>query len=305
MNDMNTPSQKKPQNDTTDAIRHRQAERDQHTTPQSEEYEHEEKDLSYVDEDRLTMSKIVKYIAIGMIILLFAVLIYRMSSQKKLYNDYFIWTDEAIAAYSEKNDLTVWVQNMSSYHVTTKFDEKYNALESIDFTYYPYSNPNSNIKSEDFEGCFMVGIPMYIEETKQFIITFRVNRTAKEHLEKHYSLDYQPTGDVFRFSLSDGKTTYTDYDYITFAKNSYYYYRLVFTGVDYHNVTGYKDIDPTAIKELDLSIYFKYKFNPQSPIDVITVANSYCPIEKFSVKDALPAKLTEGLLPAPEWNKDE
>ena len=78
MNDMNTPSQKKPQNDTTDAIRHRQAERDQHTTPQSEEYEHEEKDLSYVDEDRLTMSKIVKYIAIGMIILLFAVLIYEL-----------------------------------------------------------------------------------------------------------------------------------------------------------------------------------------------------------------------------------
>ena len=298
-------SKKTSQNDTTDAIHHRQAERDQHQTPQSEEYEHEEKDLSYVDEDKLTLGKIVKYIAIGMIVLLFAVLIYRMSSQNKLYNDYFVWTDEAIAAYNEKKSLTVWVQKMSSYHVTTQYDENYNALESIDFTYYPYSDPNKNMKSEDFEGCFMVGIPMYVEETKQFIITFRVNRTAKTHLFEHYELDHEPTGDVYRFSLSDGKTTYTDYEYITFAKNSYFYYRLVFTGVDYENLTGYKDIDVTKIQELDLSVYYKYKFNPQSPIAVLTVANSYCPIESYDLNDALPPKTTEGLLPSPVWNKED
>ena len=149
MNEM-TPENK---NDTLDAIRHRQESRPSDAKPQSEEYSHEEKDLSYVDdENRLTLGKIVKYIAIGFLVLLFAVLLWRMSSQKKMYNDYFVWTDEAIAAYAEKNALTVWVQNMASYHVNMAYDENYNATETIDFTYYPYSDPNKNIKGEDFEG---------------------------------------------------------------------------------------------------------------------------------------------------------
>ena len=288
--------------DKLEAIRHRNQSRDTNQKPQTEEYIHEEKDLSYVDEneDRLTLGKIVKYIAIGLIVLLFAVLFWRMSSQNKLYNEYFVWTDEAIAAYEEKKSLTVWVQKMASYHVTTEYDENYNALQSIDFTYYPYSDPNINIKSEDFEGCFMVGLPMYIEETQQFIITFRINRTAKSHLKEHYSLDYEPTGDVYRFSLSDGATTYTDYEYVTFSENSYFYYRLVFSGVAYKNVTGYKDIDITEIDELSLSVYFKNKYNEASPAATITVANSYCPIEKYEIQDALPAKKTEGLLTSPK-----
>lgn len=292
-----TPENK---NDTLDAIRHRQESRPSDAKPQSEEYTHEEKDLSYVDdENRLTLGKIVKYIAIGFLVLLFAVLLWRMSSQKKMYNDYFVWTDEAITAYAEKNALTVWVQNMASYHVNMAYDENYNATETIDFTYYPYSDPNTNVKGEDFEGCFMVGNPMYIEETKQFIITFRVNRTAKTELKEHYSLDYEPTGDVWRFSLTDGAKTYTDYDYITFSENSYFYYRLVFNGVDYKYVTGYKDVTETMIDELDLSVYFKYKYNASSPAAIITVANSYCPIEAYDVKDALPTKKPEGLLASP------
>ena len=305
----NTPifenrSDKEQHSDKLDAIRHRTASRDTDAKPQTEEYRHEEKDLSYVDESRLTLGMIVKYIAIGLIILLFAVLIWRMTSQNKMFDDRFIWTDEAIATYNRTNNLTVWVQKMASYRVNTKYDENYNALETLEFTYYPYSDPNSNIKSEDFEGCFMVGLPMYIEETKQFIITFRVNRTAKAHLKTHYSLDYEPTGDVFRFSLSDGATTYTDYEYIAFSENNYFYYRLVFDNVDYRYITGYKDIDPTSIIELDLSVYFKYKYNEASPAATITVANSYCPIEKYDVKDALPVTKTEGLLPSPAKNEE-
>ena len=291
--------------DTKDAIRHREETRSRYQKPQEEEYEHEEKDLSYVDETRLSVTKIVKYIAIALLILLFAVLLFRIFAQREMYNDTFVWTDEAIAAYQDKGDLTVWVQNMSSYHVTTKFDENYNALDEIEFVYYPYSDPNSNIKNEDFEGCFMVGMPMYIEETEQFVITFRINRTAKTELKEHYSLDHEPTGDVYRFSLSDGKTVYTDYDYITFSKNSYYYYRLVFNGVKYENLTGYQDINQSDIIELDLSVYYKYKFNEASPAAVMTVANSYCPITPFDLDDALPAALPDNLKQSPIWEKDE
>ena len=307
MNKLNENTENKGTNpsDERDAIRHRQEIRPSEQKPQTEEYAHEEKDLSYVDENKLTVGKIIKYIAIGLIVLLFAVLIYRMSSQNKMYDDYFLWTDEALAVYQEKNELTVWVQQMASYRVNTQYDENYNATETIEFTYYPYSDPNTNIKSEDFEGCFMVGLPMYIEETKQFIITFRVNRTAKLHLKEHYSLDYEPTGDVYRFSLSDGATTYTDYDYVTFSENSYFYYRLVFNGVDYRNVTGYKDIDITSIIDLDLSVYFKNKYNEASPAAIITVANGYCPIEEYEIENALPAVKNEGLLPSPAKNEEE
>ena len=302
---MREKNQKNAQNDVTDAIRHRAEQRDEYKEPQKEETKHEEKDLSYVDENKITVGLIVKYIAIALIILIFAILIYRIASQKKMYNEDFIWTNEALSVYKETGKLTVWVQEMSSYRVTTKFDEEYNPIDSIEFVYAPYSNPNPNLKNEDFEGSFMIGYPMYIEETKQLIVTFRVNRTAKKALMEHYSLDYEPTGDVYRFLLSDGKNAYTDYEYITFSKNSYYYYRLVFNGVTYDNLTGYKDINQSQITELDLSVFFKYKFNENSPIVTMTVANSYCPIEEFDIDDALPAALTPDLKASPEWEKEK
>ncbi|MBR2988073.1 MAG: hypothetical protein IKC63_08645 [Clostridia bacterium] len=298
-------SNKQNQNDTVDAIRHRQAERSEHITPQSEELEHEEKDLSYVDENRLTFGKILKYIGIGLVILVFALLFYRMSAQNKDYSDYFVWTDSILAAYEEKHDLSAKIQNMSSYQLTLARDENNIPTDVLTFTYYPYSDPKPAEKGEDFEGCYMVSMPMYIEDTKDLLITFRVNRTAGAHLKTHYSLDHEPTGDVYRFSLSDGKTTYTEYDYLTFSENSYYYYRLVFKNVDYRFVTGYQNIKESDIIELDLSVYYNYRFNEKSPIVTMTVANSYCPSERFDVKDALPAKMTPDLKPSPEWKSDE
>ena len=239
------------------------------------------------------------------VVLLFAVLFFRIFSQNKLYNEDFVWTKESITAYNEKGNLTVWVQKMASYHVNTAYNDNYEATETLDFTYYPYSDPDPDDKSEKFEGAFMVGLPMYVEETKEFIITFRVNRTAKLDLKEHFLLDYEPTGDVYRFSLSDGATTYTDYEYVTFAKNSYFYYRLVFKNVDYKYVTGYKDIDELMLDELDLSVYFKHKYNEASPLAIITVANSYCPIEAYDIKNALPAKVTENLLVSPKKSEEE
>ncbi len=306
MEDYKDTRDNKDENDKIEAIRHRQESRSEHKEAQSGDYEHEEKDLSYVDRtDRLTLGKIIKYIAIGMVILLFAVLIFRMSAQKKLYNDYFVWSEKTLTAYEKDKNLTVWVQNMSSYHIKTAIHLETDSADVLEFTYYPYSDPKPSEKGEDFEGCFMVGFPMYIEETKEFIITFRVNRTAGEELKQHYSLDVAPSGDIFRFSLTDGKTLYTDYSYITFRKNSYYYYRLSFSGVDYNYLTGYKDIDKTKIKELDLSVYYTDFFNEKSPIVTMTVANSFCPIEVFDLGDALPAKKTNDLKSSPEWEKED
>ncbi|MBQ7365448.1 MAG: hypothetical protein IJW46_07600 [Clostridia bacterium] len=291
--------------ETADAVRFRQETRGDEK-PQNEEYTPEEKDLSYVDrEDRLSIGKIIKYIAIGLMVLMFAVLFYRIFAQKKDYSDYFVWTADAVAAYEEKKELTAWIQNMSSYQLTLARDENNIPTDTLTFTYYPYSDPDPNEKGEDFEACFMVSKPMYIEETKEFLITFRVNRTAGDHLKKHYSLDHSPAGDVYRFSLSDGAVRYTDYDYITFSENNYYYYRLVFHNVDYHYVTGYQNIKQTDITALDLSVYYLYKFNENSPIDSITVANSYCPIERYDIDDALPAVKTPDLKASPVWNEDE
>lgn len=302
-----TPEEENPtrSTDTVDAIRHRQTERSKNNERQTEEYEHEEKDLSYVDENRLTFGKILKYIATGLVLLVFAVLLFRIFAQREDYSDHFIWTDSILEAYEDKKDLTVWIQNMSSYQLTLARDEHNIPTDVLSFTYYPYSNPDANKAGEDFEGCFMVSMPMYIEETKDFILTFRVNRTAGTHLQKHYSLDHAPTGDIYRFSLSDGKTTYTDYEYVTFRKNSYYYYRLVFKNVDYHYVTGYQNIKPSDITTLDLSFYYIYRFHEASPLDTITVADSYCPIERYDVKDALPAQKTDALKASPVWESEK
>lgn len=286
-----------------------------------EAYQHEEKDTSYMDayvednKNKLTVGKILKYTLYGVIIFVLALLVYRMFVQDRDYADYLIWTDEAITAYEENQKLTVWTQEMSSFTFALERDENNIPIKENEYsyTYSPFSERevihtiegSTKTKTISFRGVYKVSGPMYIEETKQFILTFRVNRTANEVLKELYGLDAKPSGDVYIFTLEDNSgNIYTDYDYVTFSENTYYYYRIVFNGVNYPFFQNYLDVKEEDILELKLNIFYKDLYNTQSPVDTMTVGNNLITPDKFDLDDALPAKKPTDLKEGYDWSSE-
>ncbi len=268
------------------------------------EHPHEEHEI-VLPEDRppkLTVFKILKYILIGILLFAFILLLYRIFTQKKDYADLFVWTDKALAAYEEKGSLTVWTQDMSSFTLTLERDENNIPTKTYSYTYYPYSGSEDR---RQFDGCFMVSSPMYIEETEQLLITFRVNRTAGDKLRDYYSLSSSPKGDVYRFLLGDGINRYSDYEYITFEKNSYFYYRLVFNNVPYYYVKSHVGVSESDITELTLSVYYSGLYNIDSPLETMTAGNNLIMGDPYKIKKALPAEKDGSLKKGPAFVTDE
>lgn len=286
------------------------------------EHPHEEKDTSYMDEyvedrsNKLSIGKILKYVFYGILIFVFVLLVYRMFTQGKDYADYFVWTDEAIEAYQENGKLTVWTQEMSSASLALERDENNIPIKENQYvyTYSPFSEreivryvkgSTTETETVSFRGVYKVAGQMYIEETKQFVVTFRVNRTANEVLMNYYYLDSKPSGDVYIFTLKDSNgKVYTDYDYVTFTENTYYYYRLVFNGVDYPFFKNYLDIKESDIIELSLNVYYKDLYNVSSPVDTMTVGNNLITPKAFDLGDALPAQKPSDLANGYDWSKE-
>ncbi len=282
---------------------------------------HEDKDTSYMDEyvedkkNKLSIGKILKYIFYGIVLFVFILSIYRIFAQNRDYADYLVWTDEAVKAYEENGKLTVWTQEMSSFTFAMERDENNIPIKENEYsyTYSPFSERevihtiegSTQTKTISFRGVYKVSGPMYIEETKQFILTFRVNRTANEALKELYSLDTKPSGDIYIFTLEDNKgNTYTDYDYVTFSENSYYYYRIVFNGIEYPFFKNYLDVKKDDILELKLNIFYKELYNTQSPVDTMTVGNNLITPDKFDLDDALPAKKPSDLKEGYDWSSE-
>lgn len=301
------------QNDAAEAVKYKNQLRDELADGEvGVEHPHEERQEE--DEDRvpkLTFGKILRYLGTGIIILVFVLIFYRINVQNEDYSDYLVWTDEALSVYESTGKLTVRTQQMGSFSLTLERDENNIPTKTYTYTYKPYSDSpyeseNSTLKPTQltYKGCFMVGDPMYIEETKQFMVTFRVNRIAGDRVKEHYSLASAPKGDVYRFALSDGENVYTAYQYVTVEKNSYFYYRLVFDNVDYNYLTDHTDLTESEIKELTLSIFYAGKFNPESPLEVMTVANNVLPADSFAIKKALPAEVDPALKNSPVWETE-
>ncbi len=298
------------QKDAADAAKTRIADRETYERGEvGVSHPHEEKDTAYMDEKppKVSVIAILKYIGAAVIIFVFALLFYRICAQREDFSDKFVWTEEAIAVYQETGSLTVWTQNMSSFTLTLERDENNLPTYTYQYIYSPYSEQdaddpeNTNNPRNAFEGVFFVSDPMYIEETEQLIVTLRVNRTADDCLIDHYNLSYVPSKKDFIFTLTDGLTTYADYSYITFEKNSYFYYRLVFDNIPYSYAKSYEGVTENDIVELSLNVYYGKLFHESSPIAIITVANNMIVGDAYKIKKALPAELPADLTKGYEW----
>lgn len=279
--------------------------------PHGEEYPHEESDEIVLKEEksgRITLWFILKCIFFGVCLLVFILMLYRIHQQKIDYADLFVWTEEALAAYQEKGSLTVFTQEMGSFTLTLERDENNQPTQTYSYQYSPYSRRYTDAddkRNDSFYGVFYISDPMYVKETGQMILTLRVNRKAGQVVQEHYQLDTAPTKDAYFFTLTDGITTYTAYDYITIEKDTYFYYRLVFQNVKYEPLiladhykddSGNLDITASDITELNLNVYLKSLYNLNSPLAIMNAANSALPTESYDLaKEALPAELPKDL----------
>lgn len=257
-------------------------------------YPHEEKDTSYMDEKekKITVGSILKYIFYGIVVFVFLLIFYRIYMQNDSNFDFaemFIWTDEAIEAYEENGNLTVYTQSMGRIGNLVLVNEA-DETESYDYEYSPYS------EADGLRGCFMTGNIMYVVETEQLIFTFRVNRTASEAVMDRYGLESAPRRDCYSFALYDGEKYYTEYEYVTAERSTYFYYRIVFTGVSYDLIENPYQAQTSDVTELTLNVYYDDLKNFDSPIDTMTLANNLISAEEYDIEDTLPAQRTEGLV---------
>lgn len=260
--------------------------REAETAPGEEEAREEPPDLP-AGSNRITVGFVFKCLGAGLFLLVLILMFYRIHQQDVDYADRFLWTDENIRAYQEKGALTVWKQRMSSFTLTLSWDENDKPLDTYSYRYSPYSETDTETKK--LRGHFFVSDPMYIEETRQMLLTLRVNRTTGEAVKECYRLDTAPTGDAYFFALTDGTVIYSDYEYITIEENTYLYYRLIFNNVSYTPVTVTREnASKVQICEMKLQIFYRNFYNLSSPLETMTVANNALPIQPVDTEKFLP-----------------
>lgn len=213
--------------------------------------------------------KILKYLAIAVVVLVYALLFFRIfiSNDTSLAKS-FIWTEKSVAAYDEKGGLSVYTQKLEGY---TLYDEDGEVAETVTY----------NDLSKD--GLFKVSNFMYVKDTKEVIITVRYNDTCEKKYSEKYSLD-PDASELFVFELQGGGKTYGDYTYVTDERFVYHYRRLVFSGVD--------------IKDLrTLSLVGYCVGNPDREESVVdmTIYDSHLDVKALDFKKLLPAKVNSQL----------
>ncbi len=279
-------------------------------TSRGAEHPHDDRDTSYMDEvpQKLSVAKILKYVCYGVIVFVFALIFWRIYMQNDKGFDFtadFVWTRENIEAY-QNGSLTVTKLEMASFSHTLERDENNIPTETYDYSYSPFNESDETDSYRQYDGVFKTDNVMYIAETKELIFTVRVNRNAYDFVAEKYGLSdsSKPSGDAFRFAITDGTEYYTEYEYMTATRSSYYYYRIVFKEIPLELIETNERLDATAadIVEYNLLIYSKDFFNFNSPMVETDLLCNFCKLEKYNVKNALPAEASADLKKGPKYS---
>ncbi len=224
---------------------------------------------------RFTFGKFLKYIAIALIILVYALVFFRIAiSNDTEIAKSFIWTEASVKAYNSSNGkgITVLSQELESYPI---LDEDGNVIEIVSFEEL----------SED--GLFKVSNFMYVKETKEVIITLRYNDTCEELYSEKYGIDTS-VSELFVFTLTGSGKTYSDYTFVTDSRFTYHYRRLIFTGVELDEVSS-----------LNIQAYCVGNPDYESPACDMPIYDSHLETERVDLSDYLPAKINADLKKPP------
>ena len=185
----------------------------------------------------------------------------------------FIWNEKGIEAYNKYKDFTVFGQKMQSYMWTD-----------------PDTGESKEIERDSFNGGEEIGDQTmsisnirFVKRLGQLQVTFRWNQNAEKNLLSDFNIDTLPSGELFRFTLTDEKgNMYGDVSYTSGSRYIYEYRRLVFDGIDF-----------TTVNELYLNVYFSGHPSLTSYEELI-VYDRY--IESYEIEVEAPKGVTKGLV---------
>ena len=239
------------------------------------EYDYYPYDDQNEDKKRFTFGKLLKYIVIAFIVLVYALIFFRIgiSNDTEIAKS-FIWTEASVKAYNQNGGkgLTVLSQELEAYPLT---DEDGNVLEMVTF----------DELSED--GFFKVSNFMYVKETKEVIITLRYNDTCEELYSEKYSVDTS-VSELFVFTLAGGAKRYTEYTYVTDSRFTYNYRRLVFTGIELDGLAS-----------MSIQAYCVGNLDYEKPACDMTIYDSHVATKRVDLSDYLPAKINPDIQEPP------
>ena len=242
------------------------------------EYDYYPYDDEREDKKRFTLGKLLKYFAIAFIVLVYALIFFRIAiSNDTDIAKSFIWTVESAKEFnsSQGRGITVLSQELKAYPLT---DEDGNILEVVTF----------DELSPD--GLFKVSNFMYVKETKEVIITLRYNDTCEELYSERYGID-TGASELFVFTLTGGENRYTDYTYVSDSRFTYHYRRLIFTGVELDGLAS-----------INLQAYCIGNLNYDMPACDMIIDDSHIEMEAVDLSDYLPAKANPDLQDPPYVN---
>ncbi len=219
---------------------------------------------------RFSAKRILTCVVVALIIVVYVLIIFRIIiKEDPKFAKSFVWTEAAVEAYeSEGDSFKVMNQQIRSGTFTSTDENGKTVSERVTY----------NTISRD--GYFQVNNFMYIEATKELIITFRYNDASIKALKEQYK-DVEAEPYFLALSTSDGYVT--DYSYLSSSRFTYEYRRVVFSGVDLSN-ESYIDINIYRMQEnIDLS----------DPLTTLPVYDSRIPVEYYDISDALPAKAND------------
>ncbi len=221
----------------------------------------------------VSVGKILKYLAMALIVLVYALLFFRIfiSNDTSLAKS-FVWTEKSIAAYDENGGISVYTQELEGYSI---YNDDGDVVETVSY----------NELSED--GLFKVSNFMYVKDTREVIITLRYNDTCEKLYSEKYSVD-PDAHELFVFELRGGEKTYSDYVYLTDERFVYHYRRLVFGDVDIENVGT-----------LSLVGYCVGNPNREDSVLDMTIFDSHLSVKPLDFKKLLPADLSSDLKTPP------
>lgn len=227
------------------------------------------------------VGKIIKWLAIALILFVYIFLIFRIyiKSDTKIAKT-FVWTDATVAAYQNDTDaFEVFTQDNSYVYYDPETEE------SFQYSYDTYSGSDDK---HTHDGQFHTSQFVYVPSSKEFQITLRYNREGVAELLETYGLEKAPAGELFCFALTDGTHYYTDYTFLTDSRFTYQYRRLTFSGIDLENVS-----------QMFLEIYYVGDVRKSAPYESMTVYLADIPMERYELKDALPAEVNGDLQTPP------
>ena len=254
---------------------------------------------------KFTVKKLFKWIAIFIVAAVYLILFYRIfatNTSPKLAKSY-IWTEDGVKAY---------------YTDGTNFKVQNQQIRSISVTYGSGKDATTeyvvhNVITDD--GFYRISNFMYNEATKELMITIRLNSGSLENIGQQYGLTETPadsscvfvlegykgfaeptavqTGSSSRSSakdlvIYDDSEFFYNYSYSSTKSKGYYFYRLVYSGVELDKYDT-----------LVLAAYYAEDVTLSKPLGALAIYDSRIPVEYYTIKSALPAKARKDLKDSP------